>query len=107
MNDLTWSPGEKAAARKAFDLALKRELDEVIRKTKERAAKIQEPSDLWKLEDYLTERRKEIDTKYDYRYSVLLWVFIRVRQEGRLTEEELQGLSQDKLDRIRRGMGVL
>ncbi len=107
MNDLTWSPGEKAAARKAFDLALKRELDDVVRKTKERAARIQEPSDLWKLERYLTERRKEIDSKYDYRYSVLLWVFIRLRQEGRLTEEELQGLSQDKLDRIRRGMGIL
>jgi integrase len=30
---------------------------------------IQQPSDLWDLEHYLTERRREIDRKYDYRYS--------------------------------------
>ena len=27
-----------------------------------------EPADLWDLEHYLTQRRKEIDRKYDYEY---------------------------------------
>ena len=27
---------------------------------------------LWAIHDYLTEKRKEMDKKYDYRYSVLL-----------------------------------
>ena len=31
------------------------------------ASQIQHSSDLWDLEHYLTERRKEIDRKYDYR----------------------------------------
>ena len=35
------------------------------------ASQIQQSSDLWDLEHYLTERRKEIDRKYDYRYSQL------------------------------------
>ena len=33
------------------------------------ASQIQQSSDLWDLEHYLTQRRKEIDRKYDYRYS--------------------------------------
>jgi hypothetical protein len=35
------------------------------------ANQIKEPTDVWELEHYLTERRKQIDRKYDYRYSQL------------------------------------
>jgi hypothetical protein len=65
------------------------------------AAKIHEPSDLWELEDYLCERRKQINEKYDYRYSVLPTVFGILLREGRLTEQDLDGLGEDKLRFIR------
>ena len=61
-----WSRSEKALARKAFDAALGRELHEVIQEAKKMASQIQQSSDLWDLEHYLTQRRKEIDHKYDY-----------------------------------------
>jgi len=35
------------------------------------AKAIQQSADLWDLEHYLTQRRKEIDRKYDYRHSQL------------------------------------
>jgi hypothetical protein len=95
-----WSKSEKAIARKAFDAALGRELVEVIRKTKQMANEIQQSSNLWDLERYLTERRKEIDRKYDYRYSQLTQVFGRLLHEGRLKEEELRGLREDKMKLI-------
>lgn len=50
---LRWSGSEKVVARKAFEKALRAELDEVVRKTKDKIAKIKEPSDLWQLEAYL------------------------------------------------------
>jgi hypothetical protein len=53
------------------------------------------------LEHYLTERRKEIDRKYDYRYSHLTDVFGKLLHERRLSEEELRGLREDKLKFIR------
>jgi hypothetical protein len=53
------------------------------------------------LEHYLTRRRKEIDRKYDYRYSQLTQVFGRLLYEKRLREEELRGLREDKLKLIR------
>lgn len=61
MGDLKWSPAEKLIARKAFQLALGRELQSVILEAKCRATKIQEPSGLWELEQYLTQSRNEID----------------------------------------------
>ena len=100
-NEPTWSKSEKAIARTAFDAALKRELQDVMRKTKQMANQIKEPADLWELEHYLTERRKEIDRKYDYRDSQLTQVFGRLLYEKRLGEEELSGLREDKLKPIR------
>jgi hypothetical protein len=100
-NEPTWSKSEKAIARTAFDAAVKREFHQVMQETKQKANQIKEPADLWDLEHYLTERRKQIDRKYDYRYSQLTHVFGRLLYEGRVSEEELRGLREDKLKPIR------
>jgi Photoprotection regulator fluorescence recovery protein len=97
----TWSKSEKAIACTAFDAALKRELHDAMQETKQRANRIKETADMWDLEHYLTERRKEIDRKYDYRYSQLRHVFGRLLYEGRVSEEDLRGLGDDKLKSIR------
>src|SRR5216683_3313208 len=100
-NEPTWSKSEKAIARTAFDAALKRELQDVMRKTKQMANQIKEPADVWELEHYLTERRKEIDRKYDFRGSRLTDVLGRLLYEKRLAEEELRGLREEKMKSIR------
>jgi len=100
-NEPTWSKSEKAIARKAFDAALRREFHQVVQEAQEKASQIKEPEDLWDLEHYLTEHRKEIDRKYDYRYSQLTQVFGRLLHEGRLSEEGLRGLHDDKLKAVR------
>jgi Photoprotection regulator fluorescence recovery protein len=100
MYELKWSHAEKKVARRAFDLALGKELDALILETKDRAAKIVEPSQLWDLEGWLTERRREIDRVYDYRYSILPLVFARLLHDGHLSEDDLRGLEQEKLDLI-------
>ena len=101
LRNLKWSPAEKTIARQAFDLALHRELDAVIREAKDRAATITQPSQLWDLERWLTQRRKEIDRFFDFRYSVLPLVFANLIRQGRLSEDDLHGLGQDKLTFIR------
>src|SRR6266852_2207287 len=89
-NEPIWSRSEKVIARTAFDAALGRELHEVIQEAKRMARQIQQSSDLWDLEHYLTQRRKEIDRKYG-----------RLLYEMRLCEDELRGLGEDKLKPIR------
>jgi len=100
-NEPIWSRSEKIIARKAFDAALGQELQEVIQEAKRMTSEIQQSSDLWDLEHYLTQRRKEIDRKYDFRGSRLTDVLGRLLYENRLSEEELRGLREGKMESIR------
>ena len=59
------------------------------------------PSDLWQIHDYLSGQRITVDKTFDYRYSVLLSVFGHLLREGWLTEADLAGLQQDKIEKIK------
>jgi hypothetical protein len=100
MRDLKWSRSEKVVARRAFDQALERELQDLIRQAKEMAGSADEGSDLWRLENWLTERRREIERKYDYRYSVLPLVFATLVKQGHISESDLHGLDLEKIELI-------
>ena len=100
-NEPIWTKSEKAIALKAFDAALGQELHEVIQEAKKMASQIQQSSNLWDLESYLTQRRKEIDRKYDSRGSRLTDVLGRLLYENRLGEEGLRGLPEEKMKSIR------
>jgi len=97
----TWSKSERIIARTAFDAALGRELHEVMQEAKRMATQIQKASDLWDLEHHLTQRRKEIDRKYEFRSSRLTDVLGRLLYENRLREEDLRGLGEEKMGSIR------
>jgi Photoprotection regulator fluorescence recovery protein len=102
MRELKWTEAEKKLSRRAFEVALRAELADVLQDFKARAAVVQTPEDMWPIENFLNQRRHELDAKYDYRYSRLISVFGRLIRDGRLTEAHLQGLSHDKLELIRR-----
>ncbi|MGH9481309.1 MAG: hypothetical protein ACRD1L_04370 [Terriglobales bacterium] len=99
--DWRWSPAEKTTAHRAFDRAISRELDAIMREARERASRIAETSDLWELERWLSERRRQMDRTFDFRYSVLPLVFATLLRDGRLSEDELSGLAEEKLEAIR------
>ncbi len=97
---MTWSKTEKTVARKAFDEAYRKECEVLTEKVRTMAAQISEPQDLWRIQDLLEEQRRSTDDKYDYRYSVLIFVFARLIREGWLSADDLAGLAQEKLDEI-------
>ena len=101
MREIHWSAKEKAIARRALDRALRQELNATIHEAKQMATRIKEPDELWELERHLTQRRKEIDAKYEYKYSVVLLVLADLVREGRVSLDELQGLAEDKLRCVR------
>jgi len=96
-----WSASEKKIARRVFDTALARELAEVMREFKERASAARTPKEMWAVEKFLAAARWQIDSTYDYRYSQLERVFGRLLREDRITDKDLEGLSEDKLGTIR------
>jgi len=106
MREFTWSATEKRAAPAAFDLALARELKAT---RQEAEAILRNSSDdrvIWRLHDYLDEKRVEIDQKYDYRYSVLMSVFPRLVSEGWLKLDELVAIGAEKVDVINKLMSL-
>ncbi|MGK7872223.1 MAG: hypothetical protein AB4426_02555 [Xenococcaceae cyanobacterium] len=100
MSEINWSESEKKAAQEAFKKAYEREINSLIQEVRQKAAEIAEIDSVWQLHDFLSARRHEIDGKYDYRYSVLVFVFAKLLQEGWLNLEELQDLERDKLAKI-------
>jgi hypothetical protein len=97
---MPWSKAEKKIARQVFDRAYEQECADLLEKVREMAASAQGPDDLWAIEDFLDDKRHEIARKYDYRYSQLIVVFGLLVREGRLTLDDLDGLREDKLEKI-------
>lgn len=102
MNEINWSKKEKMVARKAFNVAYKRECDSIAANLREMISAAKEPEDIWRIHDYLREQSRQVTRKYDYRYSVLIIVFARLFHEGWLTKSDLKGLSEDKIDKIKK-----
>jgi hypothetical protein len=100
VSEAKWTDTEKKIARSAFDQAYKREVEALLKQVREQASTLVELSDLWRLHDFLSARRHEVEGKYDYQYSVLLFVFAGLVKEGWLHLNELEGLDKDKLSKI-------
>jgi uncharacterized protein YajQ (UPF0234 family) len=58
------------------------------------------PDDLWEVRNYLSKTLKNIEKKYDFRYSILILVLAQLMKDGWIEENELIGLSEDKISKI-------
>lgn len=101
MYDLKWSDSEKRLARRVYDAALNAELAEIVIEFKTMAAAAAEVDDVWLIQEHLYRKGREIQEKYDYRYSQLLLLFARLLREGRIQQAQLSGLAEEKLAFIR------
>lgn len=100
VSEAEWTDVEKKVARSAFEQAYEREIAALLKQVRDEAAMIAELGELWRLHDFLSTRRHEIEGKYDYRYSVLLFVFAGLVKEGWLHLNELEGLDPTKLSKV-------
>lgn len=100
VSETEWSNIEKTVAKAAFETAYEREIAALIEEVRAQASAIAELDDMWRLHDFLSARRHDIDGKYDYSYSALIFIFARLVKEGWLQLDELKGLQTDKLSKV-------
>ncbi|MDR2154665.1 MAG: hypothetical protein LBE78_06530 [Burkholderiaceae bacterium] len=93
---LMWVQSEKKVARRVFEAALNAEKAELVTEFKARAMAVTQPDDIRLIEQYLRDKRYEIDRKYDSRCSQLIRVLARLLSEGRIHEDQLIGLADEK-----------
>lgn len=100
VTDLEWSSHEHKIAREVFEKAYRREIAALLEEVRQRAGKLAQIEEMWKFHDFLSARRHDLDGKYDYRDSELIFLFARLVKEGWLQLEELDGLNPDKLTKV-------
>jgi len=95
-----WSSQEMAVAKTALSAAYARETASIVQAVRERAGEISQIDDLWRLNDFLSARRFDIDGKYDDREEEILFVLAKLMKEGWLTTIDLDGLDSEKLTKM-------
>jgi hypothetical protein len=101
VDEFRWSKSEKQVARRAFDAAYAMECHAIRARVQQMLRDGRDIRLIWRIHDYLSEQRKETDRKYVYRYSRLPEVFAILLTEGWLAESDLNGLSIDKITKIK------
>jgi hypothetical protein len=101
VTESNWTESEQEIAQQAFDRAYERETKALIEHIRQGAGEVQRLDDIWSLHDFLSARRHDLDGKYDYRFSVLIFVFASLLKEGWLHLDDLTGLESDKIAKIR------
>ncbi len=100
MNDLAWSTIEESIAKSALKVARDREIDALLTEVRHQVGEIDQIGDLWRLHDFLSARRHDVDGKYDDDLESLLFGFARLVKEGWLKMTDLDGLAKEKLAKI-------
>jgi Photoprotection regulator fluorescence recovery protein len=95
-----WSEVEKQVAQTALKQAYNRETTALIDEIRNKVEAVSEIEDIWRLHDFLSARRHEIDGKYDDSYSAFIFVFARLVKEKWLSLDELSGLKPDKCAKV-------
>ncbi len=94
------SATEEKIAQQALHKAYEREISTLVVNVRDRAHSITGLEDLWYLHDLLSTKRYEIDGKYAYNCSTLVFDFARLVKEGWLHLEDLKGLKPEMLSKI-------
>jgi len=93
-----WTPAEKNLARNLFDRAMsKAGADYLARHQQQNFATLEE---LWAYEQKIRHWRKEFSSIFQFTYSRLEFSFAVSLQRGWLQENQLNGLRDDRIQRI-------
>ena len=94
------SETENEIAKQAFQTAYQRETTTLIANVRDRAGSISQLEDLWNLHDLLSTKRYEIDGKYEYDASTVVFDFAKLIKEGWLSLDDLKGLNSEILSKV-------
>ncbi len=100
VSEMVWSETELNIVKVAFKTAYDREVSALIDEVQHQAVEITAIEDMWRLHDFLSARRHDIDGKYDQTPSGLLFAFARLVKEKWVAIAELDGLEKSKLSKI-------
>ncbi|MBE9060558.1 hypothetical protein [cf. Phormidesmis sp. LEGE 11477] len=99
--DIQWSETEKSIALDALKKAYSQEVEALLKTIRESASAVALIEDAWRLHDFLSAKRHEIDGRYDDREAFLLFTLSQLVKDGLLDIAELTGLAKEKQAKVR------
>ncbi|MEB3227499.1 MAG: hypothetical protein VKJ27_03865 [Synechocystis sp.] len=96
-----WTESETQCAHTLLQKAYEREVSNLLEDVQAQVSDITKVDELWKLHDFLSAKRHEIDGKYDGRESVIVFVFAQLLKERLIDAEELAFLAGEKRAKIK------
>ena len=104
---MNWTKAEKELARELFQTIRKREFEKLTLDIQNKSSIIENENDIWNLREFLNEKEKEMDSKYDFRYSVLIDQFIFFINDSLLSLDEISSFSKEKKDKITKNLNLI
>ncbi|WP_216904134.1 hypothetical protein [Synechococcus sp. CCY 9618] len=95
-----WTELEQDIARRAFDRAHARAVAGIVQAVQAQVSNLESAEQCWKLHDFLSIQRHEVEGRFDFRLPGLLFVFASLVKDGLLQVDELEGLDREKLSKI-------
>jgi hypothetical protein len=96
-----WSEQEQGIARVALDRAQLRAVHVLIEAIRVQSGRLDSMDSVWNLHDFLSTQRYQIEGRFDFRLDGILFVFASLLKEGLISLEELEGLGDEKLAKIK------
>ncbi|WP_311134687.1 hypothetical protein [Synechococcus sp. CS-1328] len=96
-----WSEQEQGIARGALDRAQLRAVHVLIEAIRVQSGRLDSIDSVWNLHDFLSTQRYQIEGRFDFRLDGILFVFASLLKEGLISLEELEGLGDEKLAKIK------
>ncbi len=100
VSELAWSVDELKVVNLAFKIAYEREITALVQEVQRQANDIVSIDDMWRLHDFLSGRRHDVEGKYDPAEAGLLFAFAKLVKEKWITIAELEGIDKSKLAKI-------
>ena len=100
VNEMIWSEVELDIVQVSFKTAYDREIAALLQEVRQQSREVVAIDDMWRLHDFLSARRHDVEGKYDDSEAGLLFVFARLVKEKWISVAELEGLERSKLSKI-------
>lgn len=101
MSATDWTSEEEAVARCAFELGKQRSISSLIDTLKDQSLKLDTPESIWSLHDFLSTERYQYEGRVEFDFSNILFTLADMIKSGLISFEDLNGLGQLKLSKIK------
>jgi hypothetical protein len=97
-----WTVQERSLVKAALAIARSREVEAIIQVVRQQSGHLTTLDEVWQLHDFLSARRFDLDGKYgDDGDEEILFLLAKLTKDGWLTSQDLAGLEDAKLSKIK------